>query len=92
MICYDKKYDKTEVGMIKKRKISITIDKELLESMDLASRVHKIAKSQLAQEAITLWLKMKTDEQMAKGYEEQAKEDIEFIELATKAQNEVFNE
>lgn len=77
--------------MVTKKKISISIDIELLESVKLASQVHNIAKSQLAQEAIKLWLKMKTEEQMAKGYEEQAKEDIEFIELATEAQNEVFN-
>ncbi len=77
--------------MITKSKISLTIDRELLESMDKAAQVYRIAKSQLAQEAIKLWLKKKTEEQMAKGYEAQAKEDLEFAELTMKAQDEVFN-
>ena len=77
--------------MITKSKISLTIDKDLLESVEDATQVYKIAKSQLAQEAIKLWLKKKTEEQMEKGYEEQAKEDLEFAELAANAQNEVFN-
>ncbi|NQU62749.1 MAG: hypothetical protein HQ517_00475 [SAR324 cluster bacterium] len=77
--------------MITKSKVSLTIDTELLKAVEMAARVYKIAKSQLAQEAMELWLKKKTEEQMAKGYEEQAKEDFEFAELTMNAQNEVFN-
>ncbi len=77
--------------MITKGKISLTLDKELLESVEEATKVYKIAKSQLAQEAIKLWLKKKTEEQMVIGYEEQAQEENEFVELTINAQNEVFN-
>ena len=48
--------------MITKSKISLTIDKDLFDSIEEATRVYKITKSQLAQEAIKLWLKKKTDE------------------------------
>ncbi len=77
--------------MITKSKISVTIDKDLLEAVEKAARVHKIAKSTLTQEAIKLWLKSKTEEQMAAGYEEQAKENLELVELAVDAQYEVLN-
>lgn len=77
--------------MVRKKKISLTIDKDLLESMEIATHFHQIAKSQLIQEAIELWLKKRTEEQMAKGYEEQSKEDVEFVEAAVNAQDEVYN-
>ncbi|MBU2514392.1 hypothetical protein KJ966_23905 [bacterium] len=77
--------------MITKSKISITIDKHLLEDIENAANVYKMAKSKLVQEALKLWLKIKTEEQMAKGYEEEAKKDSELAELAFNAQNEVVN-
>ena len=77
--------------MITKSKISITIDKHLLEDIENAAKVYKMAKSKLVQEALKLWLKIKTEEQMAKGYEEEAKKDSELAELAFNAQNEVVN-
>ena len=75
-----------------KRKLSITIDYKLLEEMEKASKVHHFSKSRLTEEALKLWFKKNTEELMAKGYEEMAKEDQEFAELALEAQREVLHE
>jgi len=74
-----------------KRKISVTIDAELLKAVDEASKTYHMAKSHLAQEAFTLWLKKKTEQLMAKGYREMAEEDKEFAELSFEAQSEVVS-
>ncbi len=72
-----------------KRKISLTIDEDLYAAIEEASAKLNLAKSRLAQEAFRLWLKKETEDLMAKGYEEMAKEDQAFAEVALKAQKEV---
>jgi len=72
-----------------KRKLSVTVDEDILQAVEKASKAYNMAKSQLAQEAFKLWLKNRTQDQMAKGYEEMAKEDEEFAELAIQAQREI---
>ena len=72
-----------------KRKVSLTIDEETYEAIEKASRSHRIAKSQLAQEAFQLWLKNETEALMAKGYKEMAEEDEVFAALTFEAQREV---
>ena len=61
-----------------KRKISITIDSELLRAFDNASKTYSMTRSHMAQEAFALWLKKKTEQLMAKGYSKTAEEDKEF--------------
>ena len=39
-----------------KRKVSLTIDEEIYEAIEKASKTLNLAKSQLAQEAFSLWL------------------------------------
>ncbi len=73
-----------------KKKMSITIDESLYEAVDQASRRFQVARSQLAQEALTLWLKENTEALMAKGYKEMAEEDREMAEVALAAQREVL--
>ena len=70
--------------------MSITIDESLYEAVDQASRRFQVARSQLAQEALTLWLKKNTEALMAKGYKEMAEEDREMAEVALAAQREVL--
>ena len=72
-----------------KRKVSLTIDEETYNAIEKASRTRRIAKSQLAQEALCLWLKKETEALMAKGYEEMAEEDEKFAALTLEAQKEV---
>lgn len=73
-----------------KRKVSLTIDEEIYTAIEEASKTHRIAKSQLAQEAFRLWLEKETEALMAKGYEEMGEEDQEIAELTFKAQREVL--
>lgn len=75
-----------------KRKLSITVDYKLLEEMEKASKVHHFSKSRLTEEALKLWFKKNTEELMARGYKEMAKEDQELAELALEAQREVIHE
>jgi len=75
-----------------KGKLSITIDYKLLEEIEKASKVHHFSKSRLTEEALKLWFKKNTEELMARGYKEMAKEDQEFAELALEAQREVIHE
>jgi metal-responsive CopG/Arc/MetJ family transcriptional regulator len=73
-----------------KRKVSLTIDEDLYEAIDKASKTLKLAKSQLAQEAFSLWLNKETEALMAKGYEEMAEEDKAFADVTLEAQREIL--
>ena len=75
-----------------KRKLSITIDYKLLEEIEKASKINHFSKSRLAEDAIKLWFNKNTEELMAKGYKEMAKEGQELAELALEAQREVVHE
>ena len=79
-----------EVKMRTKRKVSLTIDEDLYEAIDKAAKTLKLAKSQLAQEAFSLWLKKETEALMAKGYEEMAEEDKAFADVTLEAQREIL--
>ena len=73
-----------------KRKVSFTIDEEIYAAIDKASKTLNLAKSQLAQEAFSLWLKKQTEALMAKGYEEMAEEDEAFADVTFDAQREIL--
>ena len=75
-----------------KRKLSITVDYKLLEEIEKTSKAHRFSKSRLTEEALKLWFKKNTEELMARGYKEMAKEDQELAELALEAQREVIHE
>lgn len=73
-----------------KKKITITIDEGLCEAIDQATRRFKMARSQLAQEALSLWLKKQTGALMKQGYREMAEEDRQLAESAFEAQREIL--
>ena len=73
-----------------KKKISVTIDEGVCEAVDQASRRYRMPRSRLAQEAFTLWLKKKTESQMAQGYREMAREDQESADRTLVAQIEIL--
>ncbi len=75
-----------------KRKISLTIDTDIYDAFEKVSKINNIAKSQIVQEAIKLWLKKQTEDLMAKGYEDMAEEDKNFANVTFEAQREVLNE
>ncbi len=74
-----------------KGKLSVTIDEKVLKAIENASKTFHIAKSQLAQEALKLWLRKRTQELMARGYTEMAEEDKRFAELSFEAQKEILS-
>ena len=71
-----------------KKKITITIDEEICEAIDRATCEFKIPRSQLAQDALSLWLKKQTEALMAQGYRQMTEEDRRFSELTLEAQKE----
>ncbi len=73
-----------------KRKVSLTIDEEIYAAINKASKTLNLAKSQLAQEAFSLWLKKQTESLMAKGYDEMAEEDKAFADVTFEAQREIL--
>jgi len=73
-----------------KKKITITIDEELCEAIDQAAKRFKMARSQLAQEALSLWLKKQTGALMRQGYREMGEEDRQFVELTFEGQREML--
>jgi metal-responsive CopG/Arc/MetJ family transcriptional regulator len=75
-----------------KRKLSITIDNKILEEIEKTTKARNFSKSKLTEEALKLWLKKNTEELMARGYKEMAKEDRDFAELSLEAQEEAMNE
>lgn len=74
-----------------KRKISMTIDSELLKSFDNASKTYRMTRSRMAQEAFALWLTKKTEQLMAEGYSKTAEEDKDFADLSFEAQREIVS-
>jgi metal-responsive CopG/Arc/MetJ family transcriptional regulator len=73
-----------------KGKISLTIDYDLLSEIEKASRAYNIAKSQLVQEALKLWLQSEVEKLMAKGYEDMAQQDKKNAEIFFEAQREII--
>ncbi|GEM_PF-658793 len=73
-----------------KRKVTLTIDEDLYAAIEKASTDARLAKSQLAEEALRLWLQKETESLMAKGYEEMAEEEHAAANLAFEAQREVL--
>ena len=73
-----------------KRKVSLTIDEDIYTAIEKASKTLNLAKSQLAQEAFSLWLKRETEAHMAKGYEEMAEDDKAFSDVTFEAQKEIL--
>ena len=74
-----------------KRKVSLTIDEDLYIAIDRVSKTHRIAKSQVAQEALRLWLKKETEALMAEGYEEMYEEEKALADTTYEAQREVLS-
>ena len=73
-----------------KRKISLTIDKDICLAIDEAAIKKGIPKSQLVERAFNLWLKKETEDLMAKGYDEMYEEDKAISEMAFIAQLETI--
>lgn len=74
-----------------KRKLSLTVDNEIFNAIEEASKTYNMAKSHMVQKAIELWLKKETEKLMAKGYEEMAEEDRALAEFTFESQREIVS-
>jgi hypothetical protein len=66
------------------------LDEEVYDAIERASEAQNMAKSQVAEDALRLWLKKETEALMAKGYEDIAEEDEEMAAIAFEAQRETL--
>ena len=73
-----------------KRKMSVTIDAEVFKAIEELAKSEGMAKSHLAEEAFKEWIRKYVKNEMARGYEEMAREDKKFSELGFEAQKEVL--
>lgn len=73
-----------------KQKISLTIDKDIYDALEEASRVQGLPKSRLAQKALELLFRKEMDSLMAEGYEDMANEDETFADVTFDAQREIL--
>jgi hypothetical protein len=74
-----------------KRKLSLTVDNEIFDAIEHASKTYNMAKSHIVQRAVELWLRKETEALMAKGYEEMAEEDRAFAEITLESQRETVS-
>ena len=73
-----------------KKKVSFTIDANIIEALESIALSSNLAKSQIAQEAFSLWLKKRNEDLMAQGYVEMAEEERSFSDTTFTAQAETF--
>jgi len=64
---------------------------KIVEAIEDAAKTCNMAKSQLTEEALRLWFKKRTQESMAAGYVEMAREDREFADTTFDAQKEILS-
>ena len=58
-----------------RNKITVTLDGELIEELDLISRKNGTSRSRLVEEAIQSWRRMRRQQELIEGYRAMAPED-----------------
>jgi metal-responsive CopG/Arc/MetJ family transcriptional regulator len=66
--------------MRQKVKLTISLDQDLVETLDEMSRQSKKPRSQVVQEALRLWRRKELHEKLAEGYRSMAEEDRKMAE------------
>jgi metal-responsive CopG/Arc/MetJ family transcriptional regulator len=57
-----------------KRKVTLSLDEDLIETLNTVSRQSKKPRSRVVQEALRLWRKKELQEKLAEGYRAMAEE------------------
>ncbi len=73
-----------------KKKITVTIEKELVQELDRAATSLKGSRSRLVEAAIRTWKKAKLEQELKEGYRAMAKEDQKVAEENLAAGYEVL--
>lgn len=66
--------------MRQKIKLTVSLDQDLVETLNEMSRQNKKSRSQVVQEALRLWRRNELHEKLAEGYRSMAEEDRETAE------------
>ena len=66
--------------MAQKVKVTLSLDEDLVETLDKISRESKKPRSRVVQEALRLWRRKELHEKLAEGYRAMAEEDRETAE------------
>ena len=76
--------------MRQKVKLTVSLDQDLVETVDEMSRQSKRPRSQIVQEALRLWRRKELHEKLAQGYRSMAEEDRETAEQSLVAFRETL--
>ena len=76
--------------MNNKLKVTITLDKTILEEIDRLSKERKESRSGMIEEAIKVWKQKRLEKELMDGYLAMGKEDLETAESNLEAGTEVL--
>ncbi len=76
--------------MAQKVKLTLSLDEDLVETLDKISRQSKKSRSRVVQEALRAWRRKELQEKLAEGYREMADEDREMSERHLPAFREIL--
>lgn len=76
--------------MVQKVKLTVSLDQDLVETLDEMSRESKKPRSRVLQEALRLWRRKQLHDKLAEGYRAMAEEDLETAEKRLSAFRETL--
>ena len=76
--------------MAQKVKLTVSLDQDLVETLDEMSRQSKKPRSRMVQEALRLWQRKHLQDKLAEGYRAMAEEDREGAERHLPAFREIL--
>jgi metal-responsive CopG/Arc/MetJ family transcriptional regulator len=76
--------------MSRKVKLTLSLDEDVVETLDSASKQSKQPRSRVVQDAIQLWQRRRLQQELADGYRSMGKEDQETAEQRLAAFREII--
>lgn len=76
--------------MAHKLKVTLSLDQDLVETLERISRQTKKPRSRVVQEALRAWRRKELQEKLAQGYREMANENLETAEQGLSAFKETL--
>jgi metal-responsive CopG/Arc/MetJ family transcriptional regulator len=76
--------------MARKVKLTLSLDEDVVETLDSVSKQSKQPRSRVVQDAIQLWQRRRLQQELAEGYRSMSKEDQETAEQRLAAFREIL--
>ena len=76
--------------MARKVKLTLSLDEDVVETLDFVSKQSKQPRSRVVQDAIQLWQRRRLRQELADGYRSMSKEDQETAEQRLAAFREIL--